>query len=99
MNCEGLQDVKERLASIDGKLEVYNKLLEVHIEATNLLKDDVAEQRTQTTDIIKLVFEQSEKNQNALNRQLKISVGIFAGVATIITALAAWLNYAGSVSP
>ena len=99
MNCEGLQDVKERLASIDGKLEVYNRLLEVHIEATNILKEDVAEQRTQTTDIIKLVFEQSEKNQNALNRQLKISVGIFAGIATIITALAAWLNYAGGVSP
>jgi hypothetical protein len=99
MNCEGLQDVKERLASIDGKLEVYNKLLEVHIEATNILKEDVAEQRTQTTDIIKLVFEQSDKNQNALNRQLKISVGIFAGIATIITALAAWLNYAGSVAP
>jgi hypothetical protein len=99
MNCEGLQDVKEKLASIDGKLEVYNKLLEVHIEATNILKEDVAEQRTQTTDIIKMVFEQSEKNQNALNRQLKISVGIFAGIATIITALAAWLNYTGSVAP
>jgi hypothetical protein len=92
MSCEGLGEVKERLAGIEGKLEVYNKLLEVHIEATNILKEDVAEQRTQTTDIIKMVFEQSDKNQAALNRQLKLSIGVFAAIAGLVTALAAWIS-------
>jgi len=92
MSCEGLGEVKERLAGIEGKLEVYNKLLEVHIEATNILKEDVAEQRTQTTDIIKMVFEQSDKNQAALNRQLKLSIGVFAAIAALVTALAAWIS-------
>jgi len=92
MNCDGLQEVRERLASIDGKLEVYNKLLEVHIEATNILKDDVANQRSNTNDIIKLVFEESEKNRNAMNRQLKIALGVFAALAILVGALVPFLR-------
>jgi hypothetical protein len=92
MNCDGLQEVKERLASIDGKLEVYNQLLEVHIEATKVLKDDVANQRSNTNDIIKLVFEESEKNRNAMNRQLKIALGVFAALAVLVGALVPFIR-------
>lgn len=91
MNCDGLQDVREQLSNIDGKLEVYNKLLEHHIRRTDQMEDFVKEQQSNNNKIIDKIIEQSNKNQAALNRQLKLSLGVFAALAALVTALAAWL--------
>lgn len=91
MGCEGLQDVKEHLANIDGKLDVYNQLLEHHIRRTDQMEDFVKEQQENNNKIIDKIIAQSDKNQAALNRQLKIALGIFAALAALVTALAAWL--------
>jgi hypothetical protein len=92
MSCEGLGEVKERLAGIDARLEVYNKLLEHHIQRTDELQDFVASQQSNSTAVLDKVIEQSNRNQEALNKQLKISVGIFAAIAALVTALAAWIS-------
>jgi hypothetical protein len=92
MSCEGLGEVKERLAGIDARLEVYNKLLEHHIQRTDELQDFVAAQQANSTLVLDKVIEQSNRNQEALNKQLKISVGIFAAIAALVTALAAWIS-------
>jgi hypothetical protein len=91
MSCEGLQDVKEHLAHIDGKLEVYNQLLEHHIKRTDQMEDFVRDQQKNNNKIIDKIIEQSNANQVALNKQLKIALGIFAALAALVTALAAWL--------
>lgn len=96
MGCEGLQDVKEHLANIDGKLDVYNQLLEHHIRRTDQMEDFVKEQQTNNNKIIDKIIAQSNVNQTALqtalNRQLKISIGVFAALAALVTALASWLH-------
>lgn len=92
MNCDGLQGVKEHLSNIDGKLEVYNKLLDHHIRRTDQMEDFVKEQQDNNNKIIDKIIEQSNKNQTALNRQLKISLGIFAALAVLVSSLAAWLS-------
>ena len=92
MNCDGLQDVKEHLSNIDGKLEVYNKLLEHHIMRTDELQDFVRDQSVNNTAIIDKIIAQSNANQAALNKQLKISIGVFTAIAALVTALAAWLQ-------
>ena len=92
MSCEGLQDVKEHLAKIDGKLEVYNQLLEHHIQRTDQMEDFVRDQQKNNNKIIDKIIEQSNANQIALNKQLKIALGIFAALAALVTAFAAWLT-------
>lgn len=92
MGCEGLQDVKEHLANIDGKLDVYNQLLEHHIRRTDQMEDFVKEQQNNNNKIIDKIIAQSNVNQTALNKQLKISIGVFAALAALVTALASWLH-------
>jgi hypothetical protein len=92
MSCEGLQDVKEHLSNIDGKLEVYNKLLDHHIRRTDQMEDFVKEQQSNNNRIIDKIILQSNVNQASLNKQLKISLGIFAALAVLVSALAAWLS-------
>ena len=91
MSCEGLQDVKEHLAKIDGKLEVYNQLLDHHIKRTDQMEDFVRDQQKNNNKIIDKIIEQSNTNQAALNKQLRIALGIFAALAALVTAFAAWL--------
>lgn len=69
-----------RTAASEARLEVMEDLVKGQLERNNQIVDKV--------------FEQSDKNQAALNRQLKISIGVFAAVATLVTALAAWLTHA-----
>lgn len=88
------QDIKEikvdlaahmsRTAASEARLEVMEDLVKGQLERNN--------------QIIDKVFEQSDKNQAALNRQLKLSLGLFAAIATLITAIGAWLN-AGAPTP
>jgi septal ring factor EnvC (AmiA/AmiB activator) len=92
MGCEGLQGVKEHLANIDGKLEAYNKLLDHHIRRTDQMEDFVKEQQSNNNKIIDKIITQSNVNQASLNKQLKISLGIFAALAVLVSALAAWLS-------
>lgn len=92
MGCEGLQDVKEHLSNIDGKLDVYNQLLEHHIRRTDQMEDFVKEQQNNNNKIIDKIIAQSNVNQTALNKQLKISIGVFAALAALVTALASWLH-------
>jgi hypothetical protein len=93
-NCDAVVEVKERLASVDAKLEVYNQLLEHHIKRTDELQDFVSNQQSSNMAILDKVIAQSDKNQAALNRQLKITIGIFTAIAALITALAAWMGSA-----
>jgi hypothetical protein len=91
MSCDGLQDVKEHLSNIDGKLEIYNQLLEHHIKRTDQMEDFVRDQQENNNKIVDKIIEQSNANQAALNNQLKIALVIFAALAVLVTALAAWL--------
>jgi hypothetical protein len=73
-----------RTAASEARLEVMEELVKGQLERNN--------------QVIDKVFEQSDKNQAAMNRQLKIVIGVVAAVSGLVTALASWIS-SGAPTP
>lgn len=101
-NCASLrEDITEIKADIkDIKADVAEHIRRTALSEgrLELMEDLVKGQLERNNEIIDKVFAQSATNQEALNRQLKLSLGLFAAIATLITAIGAWLN-AGAPTP
>jgi hypothetical protein len=80
-------DVSEhirRTAASEGRLEVMETFVQKSLDC----------QQSNFKDMLQA----SKDNQAALNRQLKIALGLFAALSVLVGALAAWIN-AGAPTP
>jgi hypothetical protein len=74
-------DVSEhirRTAASEGRLEVMETFVQKSLDV----------QQSNFKDMLQA----SKDNQAALNRQLKIALGLFAALSVLVGALAAWIN-------
>lgn len=63
---------------------------EIRVEIMEKFVEETMENQQKNFDAI---LKANAENVKALNDQLKISLGVLAGIATIITAIAAWLAH------
>ena len=74
---EDLSQHMSRTAANEARLELMETFLQKQVETNNMTMQQF--------------IEQSKQNAVALNKQLKLALGIFAALAALVTALAAWL--------
>jgi hypothetical protein len=100
--CEGLKgditEMKQDIREIKEDLSIHMSRTAASEARLEVMEELVKGQLDRNNQIIDKVFEQSDKNQAALNRQLKLSIGVFAAISVLVSALAAWLN-AGAPTP
>lgn len=89
--CEMNEKCEARLDSIEKQLVRYNTSLEHHIKRTDELQDFVKAQAENNEKVLNLVVKQAEVARKDNMKVIKISLGIFAAIAALVTALAAWL--------
>lgn len=99
-------EIKEDVAEIKADIKDIKKDVNEHIRRTDLAEQSVAhvQQRiesmedfmktTMTTqqENFKLMLEANDKAMARLNSQLKIALGVFAALATLVSAYASFFN-------
>ena len=91
MNEEIKNDIKEIKADLNEvKLDLREhmtrtKASEKRIE---IMEKSVDQQRDHNEKIVDLILKSGDKQAMRLNQQLKIALGVFAALATLVTALA-----------
>jgi septal ring factor EnvC (AmiA/AmiB activator) len=96
---DDIQEIKEDTRAIKADIDAIKEDVAEHIARTAALE---ARQGMFEQFLGKLVDSQqknfesivmaNEKNQSAMNRQLKISLGVFAALSALVSGLAAWLS-------
>ncbi len=86
-----LKDVKQDLKDHMSRTAANENQVSVLEAQLAVLKDFVKSAMDNQQKNFDAMLKSNASNQAALNKQLKIAMGILAGVAAIITALAAWL--------
>jgi hypothetical protein len=80
---QDIRDIKENLSQHMARTAASEARLEIMEDFTRSAMDNAQKNFT-------AMLESNEKNQNAMNRQLKIALGVFAALSTFVGALAAW---------
>jgi chromosome segregation ATPase len=98
-NCANLKDdiqeIKEDIKEIKADLSQHMARTAASEARLEVMEELVKNQLSRNNEIIDKVFDQSDKNQKALNKQLMISIGVFSAIAALVTALAAWISQGG----
>lgn len=87
-----IDDIKEDIGEIKGDLREHMSRTAAN-EARIEIMEDFAKTALQTQqENFKAMLQSNKDNQAALNRQLKIALGLFAALAALVTAFSAFMG-------
>jgi hypothetical protein len=94
----GTAEIKEDISEIKSDIKEIKEDLSQHMSRTaanearlELMETFLQKQVETNNNTMQQFIEQSKQNSLALNKQLKLALGVFAALAALVTALAAWL--------
>jgi hypothetical protein len=88
---EDIHEIKEDIREIKDDLAEHMARSAACEARQDMLEDFAKQAMSNQQENFKLMLASNEKNQAALNKQLKIALGVFAALASLVTAAAAWL--------
>jgi cob(I)alamin adenosyltransferase len=97
-SCD-IQDVKEDITEIKSDIREIKQDLATHMSRTNLNEQRIEHMEefaksalVSQQENFRLMLQSNKDNQTAMNRQLKIVIGVFAALATLVTAFASFVR-------
>jgi len=89
---ENISEIKEDIKEIKQDLNLHMQRTAANETRIEMMEEFVKTQATQQEKVLNIIVDQSEKARTDTMKVIKISLGIFGALATLVTALAAWLN-------
>jgi hypothetical protein len=90
---EKLDEVKEDIGEIKGDLREHMSRTLANEKRIELIEDITTKALDNSQKNLEAILRANKDNQVALNKQLKLALGVFAGLAALVSALAAWISH------
>jgi DNA anti-recombination protein RmuC len=90
---EKLDEVRDDISEIKGDLREHMSRTLANEKRIELIEDITTKALDNSQKNLEAILRANKDNQNALNKQLKIALGVFAGLAALVSALAAWISH------
>jgi len=86
------QEIKEDIREIKQDLSVHMARTAASEARIEIMEQEVKESKNHRDAVLQIIVKQAEKARADQLKTIKFTLGIFAAVATLVTALAAWLR-------
>ena len=91
-SCEDIKEIKADIKEIKADLAAHMQRTAVNEARVEMMEEFIKSAMTTQQENFKAMLQSNKDNQVALGKQLKIILGIFSGLATLLAGFAAFFK-------